>query len=337
MTNANAVSLRDGIQIELTTGETVVIDATKPAGDIVVLSHAHGDHLYTQAPTDVICSNLTARLASARREDEGLVSRTTHPAVTQVPAGHVPGSRATIIEDPNGTTYLHTGDFSTRNRFTLDGFDAEAVATTYDIDVLITETTYGKPDYVFADQAVLERRIVDWLNESYDTPVILFGYTLGRAQELELLVSRSDRERLFVTDAIRKLNAIIEESHDVAFDAEHYDRDTTLGAGDVLVLPAQTNKLSFVDHIVENTGAVKAGFSGWAIEDAFKYRGEYHETFVLSDHCDFSELIATVDTLHPDRVYTQHGFADEFATHLESEFDIVARSLKKNQSSLDQF
>ncbi|GAA0256597.1 mRNA 3'-end processing factor [Haladaptatus pallidirubidus] len=337
MTSANMVSLRDGIQIDLTTGETVVIDATKPADDIAVLSHAHGDHLYTQAPTKLICSKLTARLADARREDGGMVSRTTHPAVTQVSAGHVPGSRATIIEDPNGTTYLHTGDFSTRDRFLLSGFDAEAVAATYDVDVLITETTYGKPDYIFDDQAVLERRIVDWLDDTSDTPVILFGYTLGRAQELELLVSRSDRDRLFVTDAIRKMNAIIEESHDVAFNAERYDRETTLGAGDALILPAQTNRLSFVDHIVKNTGAVKAGFSGWAIEDSFKYRGDYDETFVLSDHCDFSELTATVDALDPNQVYTQHGFADEFATHLESEFSITARSLKKNQASLDEF
>ena len=123
----------------------------------------------------------------------------------------------------------------------------------------------------------------------------------------------------------------------MTFNAERYDRGTTLGAGDVLILPAQTNKLSFVDHLVENTGAVKAGFSGWAIEDSFKYRGGYDETFVLSDHSDFSELTGTIDTLDPNQVYTQHGFADEFATHLESEFDIDAQSLKKNQTSLDQF
>ena len=82
---------------------------------------------------------------------------------------------------------------------------------------------------------------------------------------------------------------------------------------------------------------MKVGFSGWAIEDSFKYRGDYDETFVLSDHCDFSELAATVDALSPKLVYTQHGFADEFATYLGTEFDVDARSLKKNQTSLDEF
>ena len=337
MTGAGTVSLRDGVQIDLTTGETFVADATKPSGDIIALSHAHGDHLYTRAPAGVICSGLTARLAAARREDEGSLSRKSHRAVKQVPAGHVPGSRATIIDDDDGTTYLYTGDFSTRDRFTLDGFDAKAVATDHNIDVLITETTYGTPEYVFEEQDVLETRIVNWLNDTHETPVILFGYTLGRAQELELLVNRSERERLFVTEATERINDVIGKAHGIDFGADRYRRDVTIGAGDALVLPAQTNKLSFVDHIVENTGAVKAGFSGWATEDSFKYRGDYDETFVLSDHSDFAELVATVEALNPNQVYTQHGFADAFATHLEAELDIEARSLKKNQTSLDAF
>ena len=211
-----------------------------------------------------------------------------------------------------------------RDRFTLDGFDAKRVAADHDIDVLITETTYGKPEYVFEEQDVLETRIVDWLDDTHETPVILFGYTLGRAQELELLVHRSERERLFVTEATERLNDVVGNAHDIDFAAERYEQDVTIGAGDTLVLPAQTNKLSFVDHIVENTGAAKAGFSGWAIENSFKYRGDYDETFVLSDHSDFSELITTVEALNPERVYTQHGFADAFATYLESELDIKA-------------
>lgn len=332
-----SVSLRDGIQIDLESGERIIADATEPNGDAVVLSHAHGDHLYTRAPSGVVCSELTAALAVARRQDEGQLTRTTHSHIQQVPAGHVPGSRATIIDDSNGTTYLYTGDFSMRDRFYLDGFDTEAVAAEHDVDVLITESTYGKPEYVFDDQATLEHRIVDWLNETYETPVLLFGYTLGRAQELEALVGRSERDRLFVTQAIERLNSLIESACSVDFEAERYTDEITLSAGDALVLPAQTNRLSFVDHIVKNTGAMKAGFSGWAIEDSFKYRGAYDETFVLSDHSDFSELMATVETLSPDRVYAHHGFDDEFATCVETTLGIDAWSLKENQTSLGDF
>ena len=79
-----------------------------------------------------------------------------------------------------------------------------------------------------------------------------------------------------------------------------------------------------------------AGFSGWAIEESFKYRGDYDETFVLSDYSDFSELTVTVETLDPEVVYTEHGFSDEFATYLDAELDVDAQSLKENQTSLDQ-
>ncbi|MFC4986648.1 MBL fold metallo-hydrolase RNA specificity domain-containing protein [Saliphagus infecundisoli] len=335
MVRDGAVSLRDGIRIELSDGKTVVADATEPAGDVAVLSHAHGDHLYSQAPSEVICSELTARLAAARRRDEGKLVRGSHPTIEQVPAGHVPGSSATIIED-EGTTYLYTGDFSPRERFGLAGFDAEAVAADYDVDVLVTETTYGTPDYVFDAQRELERRIVGWLDDQ-DGPVVLFGYTLGRAQEIERLVARSERERLFVTEAIERLNGVIAEAWGTDFGARRYRRETALNPEDALVLPAQTNKLSFVDRIVEATGAVTAGFSGWAIEESFLYRGGYDETFVLSDHADFSELVATVETLNPRQVYTTHGFADAFATHVETELGIEARSLKENQTSLGEF
>ncbi len=335
MVRDGAVSLRDGIRIELEGGETVVADATESGGDIAVLSHAHGDHLYSQAPEGVICSPLTARLAAARRRDEGELVRGNHPAIEQVPAGHVPGSSATIVEDGEATV-LYTGDFSPRERFGLEGFDAEAVAADYDVDVLVTETTYGKPDYVFDAQEILEERIVGWLDDC-DSPVICFGYTLGRAQEIERLVARSERERLFVTEAIERLSGVIEEAWGTDFGARRYRRETTLTADDALVLPAQTNKLSFVDRIVEDTGAVTAGFSGWAIEESFLYRGGYDETFVLSDHADFSELVATVETLNPRQVYTTHGFADAFATHVETELGVEARSLKENQTSLGEF
>jgi len=338
MTEWDAVSVQDGIRIDLASGETFVADARRPDADVVAVSHAHGDHLYSRAPDGVICSPLTAALAAERRSGEGSVARTTHPSVELVSAGHIPGSRATIVEDEDGTTYCYTGDFSTRDRFLLDGLDPAAVAAAFDVDVLILETTYGKPQYVFDEQATLERRILDWLDDVIDRPVLLFGYTLGRAQELELLVDRSDRERLFVTEPIERLNDVIEAHRDVDFGARRYDADdVTLGAGDALVLPTGANRGSLVPDVVERTGALTAGFTGWAHDRSYQYRTGYDETFVLSDHADFSELTATVETIDPERVYTNHGFADEFAGYLDAEHDVAARSLERTQSHLGEF
>lgn len=324
------VRLGDGIRFDLTTGETIVCDGERATDGVRVLSHAHGDHLYRDAPGAVICSEVTAALARVRRDDAPL-ERRTHPAVELFNAGHVPGSTATRITDPDGTRYLYTGDLSTRDRFYLEGFEP------VNAGVLVIEATYGDPEYVLPPQETVEDEVVDWLDETYDRPVLLFGYTLGRAQELQLLARRSSRDRLFVTRATARINAVVERYYDVEFDAQRYRDTTELGAGDVLVLPAQTNNLSFVDALVRDREAIKVGFSGWAIDESFKYRGDYHVTFPLSDHCDFTELLEVVRAIDPTVVYTQHGSAEALATYLTKEDGYEAYPLVRNQRSLSDF
>lgn len=320
-----SVRYRDGVEVDLADG-TLVADAAHPDGDVNVLSHAHGDHLYAESPGEMVCSPLTAELAAVRR-DAG-VTPTTHPAVELHPAGHVAGSRATVVETGRETV-LYTGDISTRDRFYLKGFEPPAA------DTLVVETTYGKPAYVLPPQATVEAELVDFLDDTVG-PVVLFGYALGRAQELQLLVDRSDRDRLFVSDAIAALNEPIARTFDLEFGAERWGRESELGDRDALVLPTQLNKLAWVESLVEAADATTIGVSGWAVEESFKYRGGYDVTFPLSDHCGFEELVEVVEAVDPERVYTQHGFAEAFARHLTGRgYDATA--LKPNQTSLGEF
>ncbi len=322
------VTLRDGVVIEAEGVGRVVVDAEAPDGDVNATSHAHGDHLFDAAPPErVVCSETTAALARVRRpEAEFAVG--SHPRVDLLDAGHVAGSRVIRVEGDE-RTYLYTGDVSPRDRSYLSGFDPVPA------DVLVIEATYGRPAYVFPDQAELERRIVEWLNDTLDHPVLLFGYALGRAQKLQRLVARSDRSRLLVSEAIADLNAAIESHVDVTFDAERYD-DLDPGPGDAVVLPNGSARLDFVERLAEGNDALTAGFSGWAVDDSFLYRGGYDEAFVLSDHADFEELLGIVEAVDPERVYTQHGFADDLARHLTGEgYD--AQALKRDQTSLGQF
>jgi putative mRNA 3-end processing factor len=320
------VRYRDGIEIVLSDGTRVVCDATAPDGDVNVVSHAHADHT-PEEPIEAVCSPLTADLV-ATRQDLSL-TRTTDDRVELLPAGHVAGSRAALVTDPDGTRYLYTGDVCTRSRFYLDGFDPPSA------DVLVVEATYGTPEYVFPDHEAVAAEIRSWLAETRDSPVVCFGYALGRAQKLQLLAATTDRT-VYATDAVRRVNGTVERHRDVAFAAEPYDHDAGLDAGDVLVLPMTTARVDWVDRLAAETGALKAGFSGWAVEDAFRFRGDYDVGFPLSDHCDFAELEALVAAVDPEAVYVQHGSGDAFASHLvEAGYD--ATSLKPNQTSLSEF
>jgi putative mRNA 3-end processing factor len=324
-----AVTLRDGVELALAGGETVLFDGAGSA-DTTVLSHAHGDHV-TEGADRIVASELTAALAAERVDgfDPTLVDP---PHVDLVDAGHVAGSRAAVVTDPDtGRRYCYTGDCSTRDRFYLQGFEPP------DADVLVIESTYGRPEYVFppTDQVVAE--IHDWLEDTMSRPVLLFGYALGRAQKLQRVLADSARSRTFVTDAVADLNTVIETHRDVAFPAERYGRDVDLQPGDALVLPMGSARLNWIQSLVDRHDARTAGFSGWAVDDSFVYRRELDAGFVLSDHCDFTELVDVVRAIDPERVYTQHGAADELAAHLTSEYGYESRALKENQSTLGDF
>ena len=159
------ITYRDGIEIELSDGTRVVCDADDPDGDVNVVTHAHGDH-YPDGEATAVCSPLTADLATARRDTP--LHRTTDDRVELIPAGHVAGSRAALVTDPDGTRYLYTGDVCTRPRFYLDGFDPP------DADVLVVEATYGEPGYAFPDHDAVAAEIRSWLADT-EAPVLLLG------------------------------------------------------------------------------------------------------------------------------------------------------------------
>jgi putative mRNA 3-end processing factor len=192
--------------------------------------------------------------------------------VELLPAGNVAGSRVALVTDPDGTRYLYTGDVCTRSRFYLDGLEPP------DADVLVVESTYGEPEYVFPDHETVAGEIRTWLAETAD-PVVLFGYALGRAQKLHV------RQRTV-----------------------HLGRGV---AGRRCPRPADDDGPHRLDSVARaESDAVTTGFPGWAVDDAYRFRGDYDVTFPPSDHCDFGELVDAVD---PERVDTQHGFADAFA------------------------
>ncbi|QLG27031.1 mRNA 3'-end processing factor [Halorarum halophilum] len=323
------VSLRDGIHIDLSDGTRVVADASSPSGDVNVLTHAHGDHLFRASPGPVVCSPATADIARHRRTN-AIVEPGTDPRVELVSAGHVAGSTAAVVTDPDGTRYCYTGDVSTRDRLYLDGFDPP------DVDVLVVESTYGRPEYVLPSQAEVEGEINDWLDETMDCPVLLFGYSLGRAQKLQVLAEAAGRDRVFVTDGVAGVNAAVEPHVDATFGSATFGPDVDLGPGDALVLPRGRGTRDLVARLRDERDAVTAGFSGWAVDESFRYRGDYDATFPLTDHCDFRELCELVEAANPDRVYTTHGFTDELAIELTRR-GFEATALRKGQAMLGDF
>lgn len=324
------VRLSTGIELDLVDGSTVIFDGNG-AGTVTVLSHAHADHLFS-SDRPVVCSDLTAALGRERSSDSAFVRADGPEWIDLQSAGHIAGSRAALVTDPEtGRRYCYTGDISTRDRFYLEGFRPP------DADVLIIETTYGKPDYRLPPTDDVIAAMQDWVADTRDAVAVLFGYSLGRAQKLQLIASMSMPDRLLVAPSIASLNAVIERHRAVTFEADQYERGMALEPGDVLILPTQSNRESLLGSLKTDAPVRTAGVSGWAADPSYRYRGDFDVTFPLSDHCDFDELIEVVTAVDPERVYTHHGFAEEFATYLTREYGYDARPLKRNQAMLGEF
>lgn len=325
------VTHRDGIHFALK--QRVVADARSATGDVNIVSHAHADHTFRSEPPTVVCSNETAAIATART---GVafdhVDET--PAITLVPAGHVVGSRAAVIESADGRRYCYTGDFSTRDRGYLEGFDPAGL----EADVLVMETTYGHPRYRFPPQDDLEAKIGDWLRDNDDRPLFLFGYSLGRAQKLQWLAREATERDILVGPSIASVNRAIESATDLTFAGRPFDRSELDSLTDELVvLPSNQTRTDWVQTAVDRTDALMAGFSGWAVEERFRYRGGYDVTFPLTDHCDYGELLDTVEAIDPDVVYTHHGFDETFADAVATEAGYDAQPLKRGQRRLEEY
>ena len=328
------VRLKRGIECTLDGGERVVFDGSSP-GETTVLSHAHSDHLVRATEDPVVASDLTAALAATRNGGRALPNTNTHPDVDLLPAGHIYGSRAALLTDPDtGTRVLYTGDCSTRSRHGIQGFDPPSA------DVLVIETTYGEPRYRFPSDDELLPEIHDWLQDTMDAVVLLFGYALGRGQTLQHLAAAAGRTTIYVPDTVAQINATIEAHRDVTFASRPLDALDTPGEvepGDAIVLPSRARRHPIVQGVLDRPDTVTAGFSGWAIDDSYYYRTGHDATFPLSDHCDFDELVDVVRAVDPDVVYTTHGSTDEFASHLTREHGYRAQALRKHQATLDDY
>lgn len=288
------------------------LDARFPAERSFV-SHAHFDHV--AAHRRVLCSAGTARLLRARlpaaREEIVLGFGQTAPladgcAITLHPAGHIFGSAQCLLRHEQHGRLLYTGDFKLR-----PGLSAEPCATP-PADVLVMETTYGRPHYRFPPAAEVMAAIARFCQETIDNGEIpvLFGYSLGKSQEV-LSGLASAGLPVMLHPQTERLTRIYEEFGLVfppyrAFAAPE-------ARGHVVICPPQAPGSAFLRSIAPRRTAV---ITGWALDSATVYRYQCDAAFPLSDHADFPDLLTYVERVNPRLVLTLHGFAADFARTL---------------------
>jgi len=278
---------------------------------VAVVSHAHADHV--QRHDHVLTSVATAAmmrlrgvtrcrfhtLQFGRPEDLG------DARVTLYPAGHILGSAQALVEW-QGTRLLYSGDFKLR-----PGLSAEPVEVPK-ADVVIMETTFGRPRYRFPEaREVMEdmRRFCRTTLNQGCVPV-LFCYSLGKGQEVLAGLEGADFP-IYLHSKHWEMASLYRDFGVKLPPFQKYQPGQRLDG--VLLCAAGCRKSQWFNNLV---GVRTAYVSGWAIDSGACYRFGTHAAFPLSDHADYDDLLEYVRLTEAKSIYTVHGFADQFSADL---------------------
>jgi putative mRNA 3-end processing factor len=299
------------------TGSGLHLDAKRRV-PCAFVSHAHGDHIGRHDRTIATGPTLALmrhRLGEAkRRKTEALPVGYRTPfglgelTLELFAAGHVLGS-AQLRVTRDGVAVGYTGDFCT------DHTHAAEPADVMGCDVLVMESTFGHPRYVFPakeETLLAVRKFVDDALSDGVTPVLL-GYALGKAQEILKFLS----DRGYACRAHPVVHAV-----NRVYEAEGVPLPNVSALGpdgpapnEVVVAPPHLARSPAMRGMKKRRTAI---LTGWAIDGARWFRG-VDAAFPLSDHADFPSLVRYAKATGAGRVFTVHGNADALATALRKE------------------
>jgi len=277
--------------------------------DVAVVTHAHSDH--ARRHRHAICTAATYDLATGPRRPRGArvlgygephqVGATT---VTLHDAGHMLGSAQVLVEQA-GMRLLYSGDLKLRR-------GAGRSDTPIPIaDVLVIESTYGRPHFRFPDQDSVVELLGRWCRRALDssvTPVILAN-AVGKAQEVMLAL-----EEYGFRFALEERCIVPARAYEAA--GSHLPDWVPLSDEDpepdrVVIAPPAGK-----DRVRQLRRYRTALVSGWAQDPSFWRVFGADVAFALSDHCDFDELLTVAERSGAEQVYTVHGFTEDLARTL---------------------
>ncbi len=251
-----------------------------------------------------------------------------------IDSGHILGSKGLLIDNK----IFYTGDISIRKRAFLKKPQIPKVET------LIIESTFGKPEYKFPSMDELKHQVNTLISDMFSRgiPVILMGYSLGKAQILMSFFG--NWKPLYVHDDIYKFNKIYSSfgiDLEEAIPLSNIKGKNTLNKKPwIMIYPLTNGKNSFIAYLKTQFDAITVGFSGWAIKSNYCRFMNLDYAFPFSDHCDFEDLLEVVKKSKAENIYTIHGFQKEFANYL-NQMGYNAKSMiykkDKKNTTLDDF
>jgi putative mRNA 3-end processing factor len=238
--------------------------------------------------------------------------------VTLVPAGHILGS-AQIVIDYNGQRAVISGDYKRHADPTCDPFELVPC------DLFVTEATFGLPVYRHEPDTAEVQKLLASLRDFPERTHQIGVYGLGKCQRLIKLIRQAGYDRpIWLHGALRSMtDYYVSRGVDLGAVPNAMDAPDKL-AGEIVLSPPS----ALGDRWSRRFADPLAGFaSGWMrIRGRVRQRG-VELPLIISDHCDWPELLQTVTETGAREVWVTHG-REEALVHELSKRQIVARALR---------
>ncbi|WP_306012894.1 MULTISPECIES: ligase-associated DNA damage response exonuclease [unclassified Allomuricauda] len=292
----------------------VYLDPWRPV-DKAIISHGHADHsrwghqkYITQHKNVPIVQHRLGDV-NISGKDWGETFKVKNVKFSLHPSGHIVGSSQIRVEH-KGEVWVFTGDYKIEDDGLTTPFELVKCHT------FITECTFGLPAFQWRPQQEVFNDINQWWaqNKSEGKTSVLFGYSLGKAQRLLKHLDTSIG-KIYTHGAVENMTEVLRPlvdlppTHLITKDTK---KDELLG--NIVVAPPSAHGSTWIRKMVPY---VTATASGWMAFRGARRRRAIDKGFVLSDHCDWSGLLETVEATGAEKVICTHGYTDIFSKYLQ--------------------
>jgi putative mRNA 3-end processing factor len=281
-----------------------------------IITHGHSDHaraghgavLATAETIAVMKLRLGADCAGQfQMAEPGEAVKVGEATISLVPAGHIVGSAQVVIEH-HGRRAVVSGDYKRRNDPTCAPFELVRC------DLFVTEATFGLPVFRHEPDAGEIDKLLRSLSRQAERAHLVGVYGLGKCQRLIALLRRARYDKpIWLHGALAAMCDLYRNlGHDLG-DLRLVSDATTKLAGEIVLAPPSAARDRWSRRLAD---PVVAFASGWMrVRGRARQRG-VELPLVISDHCDWPELLQTIDETGAGEVWVTHGREDALVHHL---------------------
>ena len=287
------------------------IDPVRPVKRALI-THGHADHARA-GHAQVIATSQTLDIMGLRYGsdftdeaiplDYGQVRDEGDIKISMASAGHVLGS-AQIILEYQGKRLIAAGDYKRKYDPTVTPFEVVPC------DVFITEATFGLPVFAHPDPVAEIAKLRKTLELFPQRSCFIGAYALGKAQRVISLLRQSGyHDPIYIHGALRALCDYY-ETQGVALGPLYPMPEKPRGAankelaGQIIIGPPSAIGSPWANRLPD---PIICFASGWMQVKARARQRAVEVPLILSDHADWTDILATIEDVNPAEIWVTHG------------------------------